>query len=38
VSSLNSVEILDGLKAGDRVVVSGTDLFGDALQVRISGG
>ena len=38
VSSLNSVEILDGLKAGDRVVVSGTDLFGDAQQVRISGG
>jgi len=37
VSSLNSVEILDGLKVGDRVVVSGTDLFGDAQQVRISG-
>ena len=38
VSSLNAVEILDGLQPGDRVVVSGSDLFGDATQVRLSGG
>ncbi|WP_425482221.1 efflux RND transporter periplasmic adaptor subunit [Cognatiluteimonas profundi] len=37
VSSLNAVEILDGLRPGDRVVVSGSDLFADAKQVRISG-
>ena len=37
VSSLNAVEILDGLEPGDRVVVSGSDLFADAKQVRISG-
>jgi HlyD family secretion protein len=38
VSSLNSVEIVDGLQPGDRIVVSGSDLFGDVPQVRISGG
>ncbi|MDB6162869.1 MAG: transporter permease [Xanthomonadaceae bacterium] len=38
VSSLNAVEILGGLQPGDRVVVSGSDLFGDVPQVRISGG
>lgn len=36
-SSLDAVEITGGLKAGDRVVVSGSDLFGDAERVRISG-
>lgn len=34
-SSLNAVEIIDGLKVGDRIVVSGTDQFGDAQRVRI---
>lgn len=37
VSSLDAVEILDGLQAGDRVVVSGADGFGDAERIRISG-
>ena len=36
-SSLNAVEILDGLQAGDRVVVSGADGFGDDERIRISG-
>ena len=37
VSSLGAVEILEGLQAGDRVVVSGTEQFGDAERIRISG-
>ena len=37
VSSLNAVEILDGANAGDRIVVSGSDQFGDAERVRVSG-
>lgn len=36
-SSLSSVEIVSGLQAGDRIVVSGTDQFGTADRVRISG-
>ena len=36
-SSLDAVEIDSGLKAGDRVVVSGTDQFDNADRVRISG-
>lgn len=36
-SSLSSVEIVSGLKAGDRIVVSGTDQFDNADRVRISG-
>lgn len=36
VASLSSVEILSGAEAGDRIVVSGTDAFGDAERVRIS--
>ena len=36
-SSLDAVEIVSGLKAGDRVVVSGTDQFDNADRVRISG-
>ena len=36
-SSLDNVEIVSGLKAGDRVVVSGTDQFDNADRVRISG-
>jgi len=37
VSSLNAVEVLDGANVGDRIVVSGSDQFGDAERVRISG-
>jgi HlyD family secretion protein len=36
VSSLAAVEILDGLQPGDRIVVSGTEQFGDAGQIRIA--
>ena len=36
-SSLNAVEILGGLQPGDRVVVSGSDLFGDAERIRVTG-
>ncbi|MHC9084370.1 efflux RND transporter periplasmic adaptor subunit [Luteimonas sp. RIT-PG2_3] len=36
-SSLNAVEILSGLQQGERIVVSGSDLFDNADQVRISG-
>ena len=36
-SSLDNVEIVSGLKAGDRIVVSGTDQFDNADRVRISG-
>ena len=37
VSSLSAVEVLDGAQPGDRIVVSGSDQFGDAERVRISG-
>src|SRR3546814_563179 len=36
-SSLSNVEIVSGLEEGDRIVVSGTDQFGNAEQVRING-
>jgi HlyD family secretion protein len=36
-ASLDAVEIISGLKAGDRIVVSGTDQFDNADRVRISG-
>lgn len=36
-ASLDAVEVLDGLRPGERVVVSGADLFGDVPQARISG-
>ena len=36
VSSLGEVEILSCLQPGDRVVVSGSDLFGDAERVSIN--
>ncbi|MFN7136500.1 MAG: efflux RND transporter periplasmic adaptor subunit [Thermomonas sp.] len=36
-ASLSSVEILSGLKPGDRIVVSGSDQFNNADRVRISG-
>jgi HlyD family secretion protein len=35
-SSLEAIEVLDGLKAGDRIVIAGTDLFQDAKRVRIN--
>ena len=37
VASLSTVEVVSGLREGDRIVVSGTDLFGKAEHVRISG-
>jgi HlyD family secretion protein len=37
VSSLGAVEILEGANVGDRIVVSGSDQFGDAERIRISG-
>ncbi|UJJ59353.1 efflux RND transporter periplasmic adaptor subunit [Rhodanobacter denitrificans] len=36
VSSIDKVEILDGLKEGDRIVISGTDSFKGAATVAIS--
>lgn len=36
-SSLSSVEILSGLEPGERIVVSGTELFDNADRVRIHG-
>jgi HlyD family secretion protein len=36
-TSLNAVEIIEGVAEGDRIVVSGTDQFGDAERIRISG-
>ncbi|MEO5813256.1 MAG: efflux RND transporter periplasmic adaptor subunit [Rhodanobacter sp.] len=35
-SSIDKVEILDGLKAGDKIVISGTDTFKGAARVAIS--
>lgn len=35
-SSIDKVEILDGLKPGDRIVISGTDSFKSAATVAIS--
>jgi HlyD family secretion protein len=34
--SLDAVEILEGAKVGDQIVVSGADAFGDAERVRIA--
>lgn len=36
-SSLNAVEIVSGLQAGERIVISGTDQFANADRVRLSG-
>jgi HlyD family secretion protein len=36
VSSLGEVEIVEGLQPGEKVVVSGTDLFGDAEKFSIN--
>jgi HlyD family secretion protein len=35
-TSVSAVEILDGLKPGDRVVIAGTDNFQDAERVAIN--
>lgn len=35
-TSISSVEILSGLKAGDKVVIAGTDTFNDAARVSIN--
>ena len=35
-TSIDSVEILDGLKPGDQVVIAGSDTFADASRVRIN--
>jgi HlyD family secretion protein len=35
--SLAAVEILSGAQAGDRIVISGADAFGDAERIRIAG-
>lgn len=35
-TSVSAVEVLDGLKAGDRVVISGTESFEDAPRVTIN--
>ena len=36
VSSLTAVEVLTGLTEGDRVVISGSDVFDDAKQVQVN--
>ena len=35
-SSLGAVEIVSGLQQGEKIVVSGSDLFGDAERVTIN--
>lgn len=35
-SSVASLEILEGLQPGDRVVIAGSDAFGDAERVRVN--
>ena len=35
-NSLGAVEILEGVQEGDRIVVSGSDVFGDAERVNIN--
>ncbi len=36
VSSMGEVEIVSGLQPGEKIVVSGSDLFGDAERVRVN--
>ena len=36
VSSMGAVEIVEGLQPGEKIVVSGSELFGDADRVRIN--
>lgn len=35
-TSVSSVEILEGAKPGDRLVIAGSDAFGDAAKIEIS--
>jgi HlyD family secretion protein len=35
-SSVSSIELLDGAKPGDRIVIAGSDAFGDADKISIS--
>ena len=35
-TSVNAVEILEGLQPGERVVVAGTDAFEDAERVQVN--
>ena len=35
-TSINNVEILSGLKPGDKVVIAGTDAFANAARVSIN--
>lgn len=35
-SSLSEIEVLEGLQPGERIVVSGSDQFGDAEKVKIN--
>ena len=35
-SSVNAVEMIDGVQEGDRIVVSGSDQFGDAERISIN--
>jgi len=35
-TSISSVEILSGLKQGDKVVVAGTDAFNNAQRISIN--
>lgn len=35
-TSISAVEIVDGARPGDRIVVAGTDLFGDAGKITLS--
>jgi len=35
-SSINAVELLEGVQEGDRIVVSGSDQFGDAERISIN--
>lgn len=34
--SINAVEVLQGLKAGDQIITSGTDIFQDATRVQLN--
>ncbi len=35
-TSISAVEILDGLKEGDKVVIAGTELFENAVSVSLN--
>ena len=35
-TSISAIEILDGAKPGDRLVIAGSDAFADAAKVQIA--